>query len=114
MDVQTTNEGRVTVMAIRGSVDGLTAEDLSRTFAERVGAGGVRIVADCSALDYTSSAGLRALLSAVKLARQHGGDLRLAAIQAPVLRVLDLSGFTGILKHYPDVRSAVGSYADPG
>ena len=79
---------------------------------ERVSEGSVRLVADCTSLDYTSSAGLRSLLSAVKLARQHGGDLRLAAIQAHVLRVLDLSGFTSILKSYPDVQSAVGSFAE--
>ena len=103
----------ITVVGIRGSVDGLTADDLLRALSERVSEGAVRLVADCSALDYTSSAGLRSLLSAVKLARQHGGDLRLAAIQAPVLRVLDLSGFTGILKCYADVETAVVSYTGP-
>jgi anti-anti-sigma factor len=111
MELSTSTEGAVTVFGIRGSIVGLTADDLARSFSDRVGQGCVCLVADCSALDYTSSAGLRSLLTAVKLARQHGGDLRLAAIQAPVLRVLDLSGFTGILRCYPDVRSAVASYA---
>jgi len=105
--------GSVTVVGIRGSVDGLTADDLMRTLSDRVSEGWPRLVADCSALDYTSSAGLRSLLGAVKLARQHGGDLRLAAIQPPVLRVLDLSGFTGILKYYPDVETAVVSFTEP-
>lgn len=113
MEIETTRSGDITVVAIRGSVDGLTADHLMRTFTDRVTEGSVRLVADCSALDYTSSAGLRSLLGAVKLARQHGGDLRLAAIQAQVLRVLELSGFTGILKHYPDVHSAVTSFAEP-
>ncbi|HVF65308.1 MAG TPA: STAS domain-containing protein [Casimicrobiaceae bacterium] len=112
MEIQTTKSGGVTVIGVRGSVDGLTADDLMRTFSEHVTGGSVHLVCDCSALDYTSSAGLRSLLSAVKLARQHGGDLRLAAIQTQVLRVLDLSGFTGIMKHYPDVQSAVGSYVN--
>lgn len=110
MEIETTKSGGITVVGIRGSVDGLTADELMRTFSDRVAEGSVYLVADCAALDYTSSAGLRSLLSAVKLARQNGGDLRLAAIQAQVLRVLDLSGFTGIMKHYPDVASAIGSY----
>lgn len=114
MEISTTSEGDVTIIGIRGSIDGLTADDVARSFSDRVGQGCVCLVADCSALDYTSSAGLRSLLTAVKLARQHGGDLRLAAIQPPVLRVLDLSGFTGILKCYPDVRSAVSSYTHAG
>jgi anti-sigma B factor antagonist len=113
MEIEVSLSGGVTVVGIRGSVDGLTADDLMRTLSDRVSEGATRLVADCSALDYTSSAGLRSLLGAVKLARQHGGDLRLAAIQPGVLRVLDLSGFTSILKYYPDVEAAVVSYADP-
>lgn len=112
MEIETKSADGITVVGIRGSVDGLTADDLMRAFSERVSEGSVRLIADCTSLDYTSSAGLRSLLSAVKLARQHGGDLRLAAIQVQVLRVLDLSGFTSILKTYPDVQSAVTSFAE--
>ena len=111
MEVEVSAEGKVTIVAIRGNVDGLTADALLRVFAERVTDGACCLVADCAALTYTSSAGLRSLLGAVKLARQQGGDLRLAAIQPQVLRVLDLSGFTSILKHFPDVPRAVDSYA---
>ena len=85
MEIEMSRSGSITVVGIRGSVDGLTADDLMRTFSDRVTEGSVQLVADCSALDYTSSAGLRSLLGAVKLARQHGGDLRLAAIQTQVL-----------------------------
>ena len=113
MEIEMHTWSGITVVGIRGSVDGLTADELMRAFSDRVSEGATRLVADCSALVYTSSAGLRSLLSAVKLARQHGGDLRLAAIQPPVLRVLDLSGFTGILKYYPDVGAAVVSFGEP-
>jgi anti-sigma B factor antagonist len=60
---------------------------------------------------YTSSAGLRALLATVKDARSRGGDLRLAAVNPAVRKVLDLSGFTSILKVYDEVDEAVASYA---
>ena len=56
-------------------------------------------------------AGLRALLGAMKDARHAGGDFRLAAIRADVQRVLELSGFMSILKTFPDVDSALGSFA---
>ncbi|HEY5863621.1 MAG TPA: STAS domain-containing protein [Casimicrobiaceae bacterium] len=113
MKIVLSSSGSVTVVGILGSVDGLTADELLRTLADRVSEGSSRLVADCSALEYTSSAGLRSLLGAVKLARQNGGDLRLAAIQPAVLRVLELSGFTSILKYYPDVDAAVVSFAGP-
>lgn len=111
MEVSVQKTQDVTVFVIRGSVDGLTAERLLAVMDEQVDAGAVRLVADFSALEYTSSAGLRALLSTVKRARGLGGDLRLAAVRPQVLRVLDLSGFTSILKLYDDVAGAVASFA---
>ena len=98
-------------MTIEGSVDGATAPALVASFRERIGEGGIRIVGDFSGVDYTSSAGLRALLETVKEARQRGGDLRLSAVQPDVRRVLDLAGFTHILKVYADTNEAVASYA---
>ena len=64
-----------------------------------------------SGVKYTSSAGLRALLAVLRDARRGGGDLRLAAVDAPVLKILELSGFTAILKLYDDVDGAVASYS---
>lgn len=102
----------VTVVSIEGSVDGLTAGDLLTSLRSEVAAGNTRLVADLGGVTYTSSAGLRALLETVKETRQRRGDLRLAAVRPEVLRVLELSGFTGILKVYPDLDAAVASFAE--
>jgi len=111
MEIAVRNEGGVTIVELTGSLDGSTAETLLQSLTEQVSAGQVRLVADFSHVEYTSSAGLRALLGSLKDARQHGGDLRLAAVIPAVFRVLQLSGFTGILKTYDDVATAVRSYA---
>jgi anti-sigma B factor antagonist len=111
MDVSHRSVGEVMVVEVRGSVDGLTADRLLQIFNEQVAGGQVRLVADCAGLEYTSSAGLRTLLGTVKASRQKGGDLRLAAVRPPVMKVLELAGFTGILKIYPDVQAAVASFA---
>ena len=110
MEITTVQRGTITVIAIAGSIDGMTASTLVSSFREQVAGGKVRIVSDFTAVDYTSSAGLRALLETVKETRQQGGDLRLAAVQPEVLRVLELSGFTHILKLFPDVEAAVASF----
>lgn len=110
MQVATTQHDHVTVLAITGSVDSLTAEALTAALVEQVGAGRTRLVADFSAVDYTSSAGLRSLLGALKDSRRLGGDLRLAKVQPAVLKVLSLSGFASIIKMFDDVTSAVASY----
>lgn len=110
MQLEVLHAQDVTVVAVIGTVDSLTAERLQKTLAEEIGAGGIRIVVDCARLEYTSSAGLRTLLAAVKDVRTRGGDLRLAAALPPVRRVLDLAGFTSILKLYDDRASAAASF----
>ena len=110
MEIMTEQRGTVTVIAIVGSVDGMTAATMVGSFRAQVGEGKVRLVGDFFGVDYTSSAGLRALLETVKETRQQGGDLRLSRVQPDVLRVLELSGFTHILKLFPDIESAVASF----
>lgn len=111
MEIQINAVGNVTVVAIEGSLDALTAPKLGKSLGNQIAKGHVQLVADLGQLEYTSSAGLRALLGAVKEARQQGGDLRLAAAQPDVDRLLSLSGFTSILKVFPEIDSAVASYS---
>jgi anti-anti-sigma factor len=101
---------RVTIVSIDGSMDGTTARELVTSLKEQVTGGSPRLVGNLAGVDYTSSAGLRALLETVKDARQHGGDLRLAAVRPDVLRVLELSGFTSIMQVFDDVETAIASF----
>jgi len=110
MEIKIREENQVTVVAIEGSVDGLTAESLLNALGEQVRSGRTNLVADFTAVMYTSSAGLRALLATMKETRQRGGDFRLAGVSPDVHRVLELSGFTSILKLYGDVAAAVASF----
>lgn len=113
MEITIRSEGTVTIVtivAISGSIDGLTAGDLLGSMGAEVQKGNARLVADFSGVDYISSAGLRALLATMKDARQKGGDLRLAHVRPEVSKVLDLSGFTSILKLYADAASATASF----
>ncbi len=110
MQISIAQQDGVTVVAVAGSLDALTADTLGAALQEQVRAGRTRLVASFADLEYTSSAGLRALLATVKQARSRGGDFRLAAVMPPVQKVLDMSGFTSILKMYPDVELAVASF----
>jgi anti-anti-sigma factor len=110
VNIQISHDDRVTVVQITGSVDSLTAQDLMHALSREVVADRIRLVADFSGVEYTSSAGLRALLATLKDARGQGGDLRLAAVRPAVRKVLELSGFTSILKIFDDVPTAVASF----
>lgn len=109
-EITLAQHGATTVAAIVGSVDTLTADNLLTSLQGEIGEGRVQLVGDFGGVDYTSSGGLRALLAATREARTRGGDLRLAAVSDRVRKVLDLSGFTSILRLYPDVPAAVASY----
>ena len=110
MDLMVEQRPPATVVRIAGSVDGITADTLLTALTAQLDAGHVMLVGDLTQVAYTSSAGLRSLLSTVKQARQRGGDFRLAGAVPAVHRVLEMSGFTKILKMYGAVDDAVASF----
>ena len=114
MEVNTLIKNEVSVVSASGRIDSLTYEALLQALEDRIHAGGRSLVVDLGGVDYTSSAGLRAILSAQKDVRRQGGDLRLAAVQPDVLKVLKLSGFTSIFKIYDTVDQAVASFTLQG
>jgi anti-sigma B factor antagonist len=111
MDIQARQVGGVTILTLVGSIDALTAPRITEFIQGQIAQGHARLVADFQGVDYTSSAGLRVLLGAIKESRSQSGDMRLAGVQPDVFKVLNLSGFTNILKLYPNLDAAVASYA---
>lgn len=99
-----------TVVALGGAIDALTAKSVSQVLKQQIAEGKTRLVADLARVHYVSSAGVFALLQAVRSAREHQGDLRVVNASKPVRKVLDLSGFSNIAKFDADVDSAVKSF----
>ena len=110
MEIQDKQVNGITIVRLDGDIDALSAPKVTEYISGLVAKGNSRLIADLSGVSYTSSAGLRMLLGAVKEARIQGGDLRLAAVQPDVLKVLNLSGFTNILKIFNGVDSALASF----
>jgi anti-anti-sigma factor len=111
MEIHDRQVGNVTVIALKGSIDAMTAPKITEFIQGQVAKGNIKLVADLEGVDYTSSAGLRVLLGAIKDTRSQGGDLRLVGVQPDVLKVLSLSGFTNILKMFDNMDAAVASYS---
>ena len=111
MEIRNGEREGTTIIAPIGSVDATTASLLTEHISGLIDGGSIQLVADLAGVDYMSSAGLRVLLGAAKGTRAKSGDLRLAAVQDDVQKVLSLSGFTSILKIYDDVDGAVASFA---
>lgn len=111
MEIKDKNIKDVTIVSINGSIDALTAPEITNYMNDLIASGKINLVADFSGVDYTSSAGLRVLLAAVKATRAKGGDLCLVGVQPDVHKVLSLSGFTSILKIFSEIDQALGNFS---
>lgn len=111
MEIKDKQVDGVTVLSLTGSIDAMTAPKITEFIQGQIAKGSTKLVAEMSGVDYTSSAGLRVLLGAIKETRALGGDLRLTGVQPDVLKVLNLSGFTNILKMFDALDAAIASYS---
>jgi len=85
------------VITVKGRADGETADQLEtelRSAAEKH----AKVAVDFSAVDYISSAGLRAVLQAARAAQGRNGEFTVCALSAPVKRVFDMSGVHHVLR----------------
>ena len=105
IDVSSSRCPGYVVVALRGEIDKTHDAWLARALSAAV-APGSRVIVDLQELAFIDCSGLSAMVSAWKQARQAGGDLRLAAPQRPVLRLLCLTGLTGLLPVFASVDQA--------
>ena len=111
MEINTESIHNVIILRLHGALNSTTAPQVMAFINKQVAEGKVKIVVDLEQVQTTSSAGLRVLLAAVKETRSRAGDIRLAAVQPDVLKVLNLSGFAAILKIFDDRVTAAGSFS---
>ena len=111
METTVISRGDVTVVILGGTIDAVNAFSVSETFKKQVEEGRSQLVADLGRVVYLSSAGIAALLSGLKEAKDQGGDLRVANAQKNVYKVLEMAGITDLMQFFPSVESAVKSFA---
>jgi anti-sigma B factor antagonist len=93
------------VVALRGEMDKTHAAWLAGAlWAAAVS--GSRVIVDLEGLAFIDCSGLSVMVSAWEQAGQAGGDLRLAAPQELVLRLLSLTELTGLLPVFASVDQA--------
>lgn len=106
MDIDEHTEADQLVIAVAGRLDSNSAPDLEQALLprmqERSG-----VILDLHRVDYVSSAGLRVLLKAAKVARSKDHRLALAGLAPQVQEVFDISGFTAIFKIYDNRQKAI-------
>lgn len=104
-----TMDSGVTVVRPDGRLNMVAAPALRKQLHDLVAAGSSRIVVDLGATEFIDSSGLGALISGLKVARQAGGDLRIAAPTRQVITVLELTNLNRVLRAHD---SADGAFDD--
>jgi anti-sigma B factor antagonist len=110
LDIEREKMARVDLITISGRVDSNTSPELVDALNTCLDENRYNLVLDMSDVDYLSSAGLRAMVSARRACNQHGGDVRVAAPSERVEEVLSLAGLDAIFQTYNSTVAAVGSF----
>jgi anti-sigma B factor antagonist len=105
MELSINHYENASVISINGEIDSVTGPELNRYFQKQL-LEQKNLIADLSNVDYMSSAGLRVLLLTLKASRKIGGDLRLVNVQENVFTVLDIAGFTKIIRVFGTIDEA--------
>lgn len=89
-------------MEIRGRADAETADELERALRAAVEQH-PQVAADFGAVDYISSAGLRAVLQAARAAQGHQAEFAVCRPRGSVKKVFEVSGMHHVLRIEEDL-----------
>jgi anti-sigma B factor antagonist len=103
--------GRVAIMKLPVEVDVSNADQIRQDLLMLVAQDASLVIADMSTTTFCDSAGVTALVRAVRKANERGAGLRVAADGPAVTRVLAITGVDRLIEIYPSVAAAM---ADPG
>ncbi len=110
MNISTRDNGEVLVIDIEGRLDSQTSipalEELMQYLESRPN----KVLLSLAALEFASSAGLRAILRVAKQVHGYSGELKVSGVKGVVREVLEISGFDTLLNLYEDEGQAIGSF----
>ena len=95
-----------TVVQVGGELDMATRREFQDFVRDVVDAGARQVVFDMAQVPFMDSSGLGALVELLKLLRDRGGRLGLAAAQRQVRTVLELSAIDQVVELYDSVEAA--------
>ncbi len=97
------------VVRLPAELDTTTSGQAARALAAACVDGVSAVIADLTQTTFCDSSGIRALLVVHKLAASRGIELHVAVSSEPVLRILELTGLTSVLRLYPNVATATAA-----
>jgi len=102
--------GEVSAVTVAEEMDSRNAQQAKDQFKGLVGDGKSQIVVDLTPLNFIDSSGLGALVTALKAARQAGGDVRLCGLSTPVKSIFELTRLYRVFDIFENRSEAVASF----
>jgi anti-sigma B factor antagonist len=96
IELKQETRGDWVVVGVKGRADAETADRLESALRSAIDEHS-KVAADLNALDYISSAGLRAVLQAARAAQSKDVEFAVCGMSAPVKKVFDMSGMHHLL-----------------
>jgi anti-anti-sigma factor len=95
------------IIAPSGRIDTTSSPIFDRHLSSVIDRGDTRLVIDLANLEYISSTGLSAFLSAAKKVKAAGGRMALAGLNSRIRLVFEMSGFLRLFPVFPNVDAAI-------
>jgi anti-anti-sigma factor len=95
------------IIAPSGRIDSSTSPVFDRHLSAVIDRGDTRLVIDLTELEYISSTGLSAFLSAAKKIRASNGRMALTGLNSRIRLVFEMSGFLRLFPIFPTVEAAL-------
>lgn len=108
------DKGELTIFDVAGRLTmGRPADDFGRRLREALNEGRRRVVLDLKDLIYIDSSGMGSIMAAATAILNSGGELRLSAVPAKVLRLMEVANLDRVFQIFENEEAAVRGFGPP-
>lgn len=112
MELQQSEEGRVTVVTVTGNlVIGEAESQFKKAISRLLEEGKSQILIDCSGLGVVDSTGLGALVRALQTSQNEGGQTKLLRVGPHLRKLLEMTKLDAVFESFESRGEAVSSFS---
>ncbi len=100
----------VLILRADGGIDSHNVQAFLNELQRLIEAGAKKLLVDCTRIGYLSSVGITALIRLHKRMAEHGGEVKLANVQGPLFRLLEITRLDQVFQIYPTVDDALRAF----
>jgi len=106
-----TDNEEIHCVAPQGRLDALSVPEFEDDLRSQLSQGSAHIIVNFQDVTYISSSGLRALLTARRIAKNQGGDVKLCQLSLRVYEIFEMVGFTQVFGIYDSLEAAQAAFS---